>query len=121
MLLLYLLPCGVPPSTLPDLHSTMLLLYHKTNRCRIPNYHNLHSTMLLLYLSTTQRRKTESSSFTFHYASTLSYDKLCRLVDATRFTFHYASTLSIGGGLREWWDGLIYIPLCFYFIHETSH
>ena len=49
--------------------------------------------MLLLYLITRGSRPVKSS-FTFHYASTLSQsDRISREV-YHRFTFHYASTLS---------------------------
>ena len=53
--------------------------------------------------------------FTFHYASTLSKALVFFNVKTPEFTFHYASTLS-GAPREERTSGLIYIPLCFYFI-----
>ena len=56
------------------------------------------------------------SSFTFHYASTLSGLNSRWNRKLTQFTFHYASTLSRRGRAPVWVLDPIYIPLCFYFI-----
>ena len=55
-------------------------------------------------------------SFTFHYASTLSYCPEYRELCPSPFTFHYASTLSKRLLIRAILIFCIYIPLCFYFI-----
>ena len=57
----------------------------------------------------------KTPEFTFHYASTLSEARYIKLGATFLFTFHYASTLS-GAPREERTSGLIYIPLCFYFI-----
>ena len=76
---------------------------------------DLHSTMLLLYQSLLYSSLFSFTSFTFHYASTLSYCPSCQGGRNQQFTFHYASTLSqiIPQCLNLLF---IYIPLCFYFI-----
>ena len=93
MLLLYQCWSATFPRCCPDLHSTMLLLYRETSghfRC---NVLYLHSTMLLLYLWSRRRDQSLPTSFTFHYASTLSCRNHCKHCGI-----------------------VIYIPLCFYFI-----
>ena len=60
----------------------------------IPHSH-LHSTMLLLYPLLSDRNKAFISSFTFHYASTLSQTAEQISLKVSKFTFHYASTLSL--------------------------
>ena len=94
MLLLYLFACRFYKFDFPHLHSTMLLLYLTTFKSStylfsiyIPLcfyfishaalvtgscFSYLHSTMLLLYLSKVPRQMFAPSTFTFHYASTLS-------------------------------------------------
>ncbi len=59
-------------------------------------FYHLHSTMLLLYPPDRRTWKRQRSTFTFHYASTLSAER-ARL---------------------QWSCNRIYIPLCFYFIHR---
>ena len=54
---------------------------------------HLHSTMLLLYLRFTPIRSVQNT-FTFHYASTLSFGWRGTCGHLSIFTFHYASTLS---------------------------
>ena len=76
----------------------------------------LHSTMLLLYLQQPGRLNVILKSFTFHYASTLSYCPEYRELCPSPFTFHYASTLSKRLLIRAILIFCIYIPLCFYFI-----
>ena len=98
------------------LHSTMLLLYPLPLQQNNFLHQNLHSTMLLLYLTYTRRIKHIPTTFTFHYASTLSYARVTCLVLGKTFTFHYASTLSTRSGCSVLRFDVIYIPLCFYFI-----
>ena len=57
---------------------------------------NLHSTMLLLYRKGAEHNIQRDTSFTFHYASTLSREEAIKRFVTTTFTFHYASTLSAG-------------------------
>ena len=76
-----------------DLHSTMLLLYRNRRNRGSDRYTNLHSTMLLLYRNS-ERINWDISTFTFHYASTLSRMEHDRGAARISFTFHYASTLS---------------------------
>ena len=72
MLLLYRSPQNTEDLPHSDLHSTMLLLYRAPQeKCTFPRSH-LHSTMLLLYPASSDTRFMMISSFTFHYASTLS-------------------------------------------------
>ena len=99
----------------PNLHSTMLLLYLLSYWIISSVFSNLHSTMLLLYRLSPRLRRRPPSQFTFHYASTLSWQNPCRkdriliyiplcfyfirfrqLISGhlVKFTFHYASTLS---------------------------
>ena len=97
-----------------DLHSTMLLLYPLDCPGAEPLKNNLHSTMLLLYLGPAFRA-CPLSVFTFHYASTLSIQKIYSFLDF----FYLHSTMLLlyqrsGHGFRGW--NIIYIPLCFYFI-----
>ena len=122
---------------LQDLHSTMLLLYrikraNKRSKSAIyiplcfyfirdqsfrgtQHLLHLHSTMLLLYLTFNFVDRLHPFAFTFHYASTLSWVVSGASPDPLWFTFHYASTLSHKpDGIST--TGLIYIPLCFYFI-----
>ena len=94
--------------------------------------------MLLLYLNRLCQTHPPQSKFTFHYASTLSYNTTVDKLVSDKFTFHYASTLSPADLLptiiyisftfhyastlsKKWKSGtsawrFIYIPLCFYFI-----
>ena len=71
MLLLYRYESLVYKGKLENLHSTMLLLYPQPCTSLRYRYLHLHSTMLLLYPSLLKNHCTVSS-FTFHYASTLS-------------------------------------------------
>ena len=122
-----------------NLHSTMLLLYQFDGEELVISYTDLHSTMLLLYPSSNTASSNPSSiyiplcfyfivkqsqievkiiQFTFHYASTLSVLNLFQPGFFLQFTFHYASTLSVPTDLFHKSAFLIYIPLCFYFIHD---
>ena len=108
----------------------------KDNRDLLPN---LHSTMLLLYPGLNPIFAL-NAQFTFHYASTLSLILHIRFNTVCVFTFHYASTLSESDdktlGIQcnlhstmlllylqehEWSNTvrIIYIPLCFYFIGNS--
>ena len=96
--------------------------------------------MLLLYRWSRISKSTGANTFTFHYASTLSwrmsftlpsvliYIPLCfyfitachvAAVPGHKFTFHYASTLSRQRHCKSFTDLSIYIPLCFYFIQKA--
>ena len=114
----FILPC-IPQrcEVQLDLHSTMLLLYPQTGIAAAAAVVYLHSTMLLLYHMRHAFWCYEHLLFTFHYASTLSEDRLHVLVlrlhlhstmlllypiapmlvssELCSFTFHYASTLSM--------------------------
>ena len=94
MLLLY--PQCQPPVIGPSEKIYIPLCFYFINRCKWTSGRDqhLHSTMLLLYRTRTRQKKMPGSTFTFHYASTLSIWK---------------SWLSNSGFS-------IYIPLCFYFI-----
>ena len=76
---------------------------------------DLHSTMLLLYHKTVLKKEGTSSSFTFHYASTLSERAGCTKTDIqnlhSTMLLLYLSLIQPEHLLRK-----IYIPLCFYFI-----
>ena len=119
MLLLYLKFHVFRKAEIIYLHSTMLLLYHCPGSCDLIIYLYLHSTMLLLYLFPSHwppavlliyiplcfyfiglswRHLSLMKSFTFHYASTLSF----QLIPKRKNTF------------------FIYIPLCFYFIGTSK-
>ena len=97
------------------LHSTMLLLYQWNRRESWKPCIYLHSTMLLLYHSSFLHRFVVSSSFTFHYASTIS-----RLGEN-----HYSGIIDLHSTMLLLYpfSGVgyspmnpIYIPLCFYYI-----
>ena len=77
----------------------MLLLYQALHCTVYTAFLHLHSTMLLLYPSESNFNVTMLFWFTFHYASTLS----CPTVPSTNCR------------------NSIYIPLCFYFIHDLRH
>ena len=98
------------------LHSTMLLLYpDNAVPVTAPNYH-LHSTMLLLYRRRVRTTFLLRSTFTFHYASTLS--KSCREWEEKRLFYLHSTMLLLyrrhGNIVSS--RSCIYIPLCFYFI-----
>ena len=113
----YFIPhCAAPVyGWIPHLHSTMLLLYLLCNCKYDLRIIDLHSTMLLLYLILHAPFRavwliyiplcfyfilpgtvisSTLSSFTFHYASTLSNNVHVLIGSFGKFTFHYASTLS---------------------------
>ena len=119
MLLLYRPSLMVTSIPFMDLHSTMLLLYPSPGAAWNLPIANLHSTMLLLYLTALFHPPSVFSSFTFHYASTLSGLFYLLPGSVAEFTFHYASTLSRVPHPQLFGWCLIYIPLCFYFIKYT--
>ena len=121
----------------PNLHSTMLLLYHDRTAVLNVKKHNLHSTMLLLYqiaqmqiqaqvqdlhstmllLYPCPRTSLPSSNQDLHSTMLLLYPIQWSSLGGTNlFTFHYASTLSEQASVGRMESILIYIPLCFYFI-----
>ena len=85
----------------------------------VGNY--LHSTMLLLYRSGSICGPMTATTFTFHYASTLSRRGSAQVKEHFSFTFHYASTLSERSQPPAGARVYIYIPLCFYFIDKECH
>ena len=102
------------------LHSTMLLLYRVLGWGLRKQELDLHSTMLLLYLPLSEVLLPCMSTFTFHYASTLSRRKRSCGIELLSFTFHYASTLSSLQLTHYYTLDIIYIPLCFYFIRAYA-
>ena len=80
------------------LHSTMLLLYRVSSPAPGSFVRTLHSTMLLLYPPWSRKALDWYYFFTFHYASTISFVKY-RVIKI---------------------KNLLYIPLCFYYIHTRS-
>ena len=92
----------------------MLLLYQRELPRSQSEQINLHSTMLLLY------RRSEAqdiwfSTFTFHYASTLSRrTRWTRCVSSIYIPLCFYFILIVHS--RSFQRHLIYIPLCFYFI-----
>ena len=94
MLLLYPYVKIPAPQSLPNLHSTMLLLYQKTNMRFRTAQIDLHSTMLLLYRPFGKKDGYQFFIYIplcFYFISPSSW--AIRLM-LTVFTFHYASTLS---------------------------
>ena len=123
------------------LHSTMLLLYHADNCNMHSLLTHLHSTMLLLYLRWFQMMgkffciyiplcfyfiryspfiHPSSKSFTFHYASTLSNELTFVFNQIT----HLHSTMLLLYPTSSTYFAIpfsyIYIPLCFYFIGDST-
>ena len=96
----------------------MLLLYLIHLLPADQRFANLHSTMLLLYHKEVSIIGFSTLTFTFHYASTLSRGGVLRPDIQSQFTFHYASTLSDFPSCTFNSDFYIYIPLCFYFIQN---
>ena len=115
----------------------MLLLYRRVCSYMLFHRQNLHSTMLLLYRRTDDDRNRGAFEFTFHYASTLSHTLrhthasllnlhstmllLYRLIRKTHISAvqNLHSTmllLYLKTGQRKACAVNIYIPLCFYFI-----
>ena len=99
----------------PNLHSTMLLLYHRSIDDVYDALHHLHSTMLLLYPN--MRYEVSVLHNDLHSTMLLLYhiDREQKNLSFL-FTFHYASTLSNRGKRVGDCYNHIYIPLCFYFI-----
>ena len=97
MLLLYRPGFHKHSSHRPTLHSTMLLLYHRMPQLRRHRYYPLHSTMLLLYLFRLLHASLSETSL--HSTMLLLYRRLI-----------FAPFLLC----------LLYIPLCFYYISESS-
>ena len=85
----------------------------------IATYYYLHSTMLLLYRSTGMIKQCCSSSFTFHYASTLSPGR--RLAPFSFIDLH-STMLLLYLSASTWMTAgyRIYIPLCFYFMFMSE-
>ena len=76
----------------------------------------LHSTMLLLYPQVNPCRSIWRISFTFHYASTLSYKGTGEREENNNL---HSTMLLLYPIKSTWFSSLprrIYIPLCFYFI-----
>ena len=92
----------------------MFLLYLPQQMPQQMPQQTLHSTMLLLYLDDYFYYNL-FVSFTFHYASTISYLAVWIYDFEANFTFHYASTIS-HGRIRKTNTKWLYIPLCFYYI-----
>ena len=78
-----------------NLHSTMLLLYHITDRVWMILFIHIYIPLCFYFIHCSLWPHTIRVRFTFHYASTLS--KVSEMWQRTRykFTFHYASTLSL--------------------------
>ena len=99
-------------------HIYIPLCFYFIGCMRLPGFDALTS-FTFHYASTLSSPKRTLASlralFTFHYASTLSRSQRPINVERYRFTFHYASTLSETSSCQLF-RFLIYIPLCFYFI-----
>ena len=100
-----------------NLHSIMLLLYQMAYRIWVAVL-QIYIPLCFYFIYRTFSANTGCYLFTFHYASTLSEPSATRKITVTIFTFHYASTLSVKPVAQRNNCGLIYIPLCFYFISK---
>ena len=85
--------CSIAVTGVSNLHSTMLLLYRRSGRtgCCI---RFIYIPLCFYFISRFAGNSDAGDTFTFHYASTLSFNVYPISGDLAIFTFHYASTLS---------------------------
>ena len=119
MLLLYRPGFHKHSSHRPTLHSTMLLLYHRMPQLRRHRYYPLHSTMLLLYLFRLLHASLSETSL--HSTMLLLYHGYAWEVPLIQISLHSTMLLLYRRLIfAPFLLCLLYIPLCFYYISESS-
>ena len=104
---------SLPALLISYLHSIMLLLYLKRMEVAYMTDTYLHSIMLLLYQNVRTALEHLKSTFTFHYASTVSTRMAASI--ANELNLHSIMLLLYHSAHTSYSIRFnIYIPLCFY-------